>query len=412
MATSTTSLSVDSSSSDYSPSSTPTSLSSPACCTKVGCPADFSMSSAPLPTARSPTAPRSASMQAAPMSATSLPTPPLPNSPSSAASLLPAAPLRSLAFLSRGLTSRRPPAMLLAGATGDVPLLPSSPEGDVGVSSRRSATKGGKARGGGCQRELWKALSSLGRSRPCGRVREEQRLAAVDELVDEAGRPAQGPLQGRRLREGASFREVDLGGWPVDLLMPIRGSRLGWPANSYNLPKRLSLAPTTRATLNKDSLTSYILQDEAMQEAEWSSEFLLQVNYVARAKQGGRPGQRGQSGGGGSNGWKPTKDANKKSAKNSGCGGVDVGTMAAAVQVNPSVVLIISGCSHHLMGMKEVFVNLQPSGDVKYVCGFNGALQDVQGRGTIALHRDAGKQVLILDVLYVTGVHTNLLSAS
>ncbi|CAI7918406.1 unnamed protein product [Closterium sp. NIES-53] len=99
--------------------------------------------------------------------------------------------------------------------------------------------------------------------------------------------------------------------------------------SSYNLPKRLSLAPTTRATLNKDSLTSYILQDEAMQEAEWSSEFLLQVNYVARAKQGGRPGQRGQSGGGGSNGWKPTKDANKKSAKNSGCGGVDVGRLLA-----------------------------------------------------------------------------------
>ncbi|CAI7766388.1 unnamed protein product [Closterium sp. NIES-53] len=105
--------------------------------------------------------------------------------------------------------------------------------------------------------------------------------------------------------------------------------------SSYNLPKRLSLAPTTRATLNKDSLTSYILQDEAMQEAEWSSEFLLQVNYVARAKQGGRPGQRGQSGGGGSNGWKPTKDANKKSAKNSGCGGVDVGSQGRSGSRRP-----------------------------------------------------------------------------
>ncbi|CAI7844929.1 unnamed protein product [Closterium sp. NIES-54] len=91
---------------------------------------------------------------------------------------------------------------------------------------------------------------------------------------------------------------------------------------SYNLLKRLSLAPSTRATLNEDSLTSYILQGEAMQEAERPSEPLSQVNYAALVKQGGRPGQRRQSGGGGSSGWKPTKDADKKKpAKDSGCGG-------------------------------------------------------------------------------------------
>ncbi|CAI7754788.1 unnamed protein product [Closterium sp. NIES-54] len=62
--------------------------------------------------------------------------------------------------------------------------------------------------------------------------------------------------------------------------------------------------------------------DEAMQEAERSSELLAQANYVAPVKQGGRPRQRGQSGGGGSSGWKPTKDAGKKkSAKDSGRGG-------------------------------------------------------------------------------------------
>ncbi|CAI7777575.1 unnamed protein product [Closterium sp. NIES-54] len=92
--------------------------------------------------------------------------------------------------------------------------------------------------------------------------------------------------------------------------------------SSYNLLKRLSLAPSTRATLNEDSLTSYILQDEAMQEAEWPLELLAQVNYVASVKQGGRPGQLGQSGGSGSIGWKPTKEANKKkSAKDNGRGG-------------------------------------------------------------------------------------------
>ncbi|CAI7833524.1 unnamed protein product [Closterium sp. NIES-54] len=87
---------------------------------------------------------------------------------------------------------------------------------------------------------------------------------------------------------------------------------------SYNLLKRLSLAPSTRATLNEDSLTSYILQDEAMQEAERPSQLLAQANYVAPVKQGGRQRQRGQSGGSGSSGWKPTKDAKKKkSAKDS-----------------------------------------------------------------------------------------------
>ncbi|CAI7794136.1 unnamed protein product, partial [Closterium sp. NIES-54] len=92
--------------------------------------------------------------------------------------------------------------------------------------------------------------------------------------------------------------------------------------SSYNLLKRQSLAPSTRATLNEDYLTSYILQDEAMQEAEQPSELLAQVNYISPVKQGGRPGQHRQAGSGGSSGWKPTKDTNKKkSAKDGGRGG-------------------------------------------------------------------------------------------
>ncbi|CAI5962244.1 unnamed protein product [Closterium sp. NIES-65] len=91
--------------------------------------------------------------------------------------------------------------------------------------------------------------------------------------------------------------------------------------------------------------------------------------------------------------------------------GEDFQAVAAAVQANPAVVLLDSGCSHHLMGTKEVFVDLQPSGFIKHVRGFNGALQDVQGRGTVALHGEAGKQVLIPDVLYVPGVRANLLSS-
>ncbi|CAI5479357.1 unnamed protein product [Closterium sp. Yama58-4] len=63
------------------------------------------------------------------------------------------------------------------------------------------------------------------------------------------------------------------------------------------------------------------------------------------------------------------------------------------------------------MGTKEVFVNMAPSGDVKHVHGFNGALQTDEGRSTVALQGEAGKQVLIPDVLYVPGAQANLLSA-
>ncbi|CAI5476783.1 unnamed protein product [Closterium sp. Yama58-4] len=279
--------------------------------------------------------------------------------------------------------------------------------------------------------------------------------------------------------------------------------------SSYNLLKRLSVVPSTRATLNEDSSTSYILRDEAMQEAERSSELLPQVNYAAPAKHSGRPGQRGQPGGGGSSGGKPGRDADKtKLAKDGGRGGGGrrrecwichsrdhlsfecpdqsesdnddakggrgrsasrrprreskprkekqsnkstsakdadssasgkgrgdgeascslVGVMeptvslapkagenfqavAAAVQANPAVVLLDSGCSHHLMGTKEVFVDLQPSDNIKYVRGFSGALQDIKGRGTVALQGEVGKRVLIPDVLYVPSMHANLLSA-
>ncbi|CAI5970034.1 unnamed protein product [Closterium sp. NIES-64] len=52
-----------------------------------------------------------------------------------------------------------------------------------------------------------------------------------------------------------------------------------------------------------------------------------------------------------------------------------------------------------------------PSDGVKHVRGFNGALQPVEGRGTVALQGEAGKRVLIPDVLYVPGVQANLLSA-
>ncbi|CAI5519268.1 unnamed protein product [Closterium sp. Naga37s-1] len=278
---------------------------------------------------------------------------------------------------------------------------------------------------------------------------------------------------------------------------------------SYNLMKRMMMVPGTRESLDEDSITSYILQDEAMQEAEQPTELLPQASYAAPTKQNRPQGQRGKSGGGGSGGGRSAKDADQaKSTRDSGrdkggrrrecwvCGsadhlsyncpdredtddddhkggrgrsangrqsrdekprkekqtskktsstkevdsssgkgqgdgeaacsmvsmveqtvllapeaGEDFKAVAAAVQANPMVVLLDSGCSHHLMGTKEAFVDMGPSGNVKHVRGFNGALQTVEGRGTVALQGEAGKQVLIPDVLYVPGVQANLLSA-
>ncbi|CAI7835087.1 unnamed protein product [Closterium sp. NIES-53] len=262
-------------------------------------------------------------------------------------------------------------------------------------------------------------------------------------------------------------------------------------------------------SLDEDSITSYILQDEAMQEAEQPTELLPQANYAAPTKLNQQQGQRRMHGGGGSRGGRltkavdekrsmrgksrggdgrrrecwichdpdhlsyecpdrddsdeddtkggrgrltssrprrnempcrekqtskktsSTKDVDHSSGKSQGdeeasCSmvglvgptvslvpeaGEDFQAVAAAMQANPMAVLLDSGCSHHLMGTKAVFVDMAPSGSVKHVRGFNGALQPVEGRGTIALQGEARKRVLIPDVLYVPGVQANLLSA-
>ncbi|CAI7879830.1 unnamed protein product [Closterium sp. NIES-53] len=91
--------------------------------------------------------------------------------------------------------------------------------------------------------------------------------------------------------------------------------------------------------------------------------------------------------------------------------GEDFQAVAAAVQANPMAVLLDSGCSHHLMGTKAVFVDMATIDGVKHVRGFNGALHPVEGCGTVVLQGEAGKRVLIPDVLYVPGIQANVLSA-
>ncbi|CAI7916686.1 unnamed protein product [Closterium sp. NIES-53] len=171
----------------------------------------------------------------------------------------------------------------------------------------------------------------------------------------------------------------------------------------YNLMKRMMMVPGTGESLNEDSITSYILQDEVMQEAEQPTEPFRQASYAAPTKQNRHQEQRGKPGGGGSGGGQLTKDIDEKRlTRDKGQG---------AVQANLMEVLLDSGCSHHLMGTKAVFVDMAPSDGVKHVPGFNGALQPVGGRGTVVLQGEARKWVLIPDVLYVPGVHAKVLSA-
>ncbi|CAI7901143.1 unnamed protein product [Closterium sp. NIES-54] len=69
---------------------------------------------------------------------------------------------------------------------------------------------------------------------------------------------------------------------------------------------------SSRESLDEDSLTSYILQDEAMQEAEQPTEFLPQASYAAPTKPNSQQEQRGKLGGGGSGSGRSTKDVNEK----------------------------------------------------------------------------------------------------
>ncbi|CAI7914274.1 unnamed protein product [Closterium sp. NIES-54] len=185
--------------------------------------------------------------------------------------------------------------------------------------------------------------------------------------------------------------------------------------SGYNLMRRLMAMPDVRESLDKDTLISHIIKGEAMQEAEKPTELLPQ----GEAKQSRQQGQHGKPSGGGSGCGRSTKDVDhKKSSRDSGCNvllapeaGKDFKAVKATVQANPTVVLLDNGCSHHLLGTKEAFVDMAPSSDVKHVRRFNMALQTVEGHGTVALQGDAGKRILVLDILYVLGVQSNLLSA-
>ncbi|CAI7771940.1 unnamed protein product [Closterium sp. NIES-54] len=90
----------------------------------------------------------------------------------------------------------------------------------------------------------------------------------------------------------------------------------------YNLMKRMMMVPGTRESLDKDSITCYILQDEAMQEAEQPTELLPWANYAAPTKLNQQQGQHRKPRGGGSGSGRSMKDVDeRRSTRDKGRGG-------------------------------------------------------------------------------------------
>ncbi|CAI7785673.1 unnamed protein product [Closterium sp. NIES-53] len=84
----------------------------------------------------------------------------------------------------------------------------------------------------------------------------------------------------------------------------------------------MMMVPGTRESLDEDSITSYILQDEAMQEAEQPTELLPQANYATTTKLNQQQGHRRKPGGGGSGSGQSTKEVDeKRSTRDTGRGG-------------------------------------------------------------------------------------------
>ncbi|CAI7779710.1 unnamed protein product, partial [Closterium sp. NIES-54] len=239
----------------------------------------------------------------------------------------------------------------------------------------------------------------------------------------------------------------------------------------YNLMKRMMMVPGTRESLDEDSITSYILQDKTIQKAEQPTELLPQANYAAPTKLNQQQGQCGKPGGGGSGGGRSTKEVDEtRSARDKGRGGGGQrqecwichdpnhlsyecpdrndsnkddtkGGRGRSTSRRPhrdaksrkekqtskktsstKDVDSFSGkgrgdgeASCSMVGMVEPTVLLAPKDgeDFQAVAAAMQAnpMAPVKGHGTVALQEEDGKQVLIPNVLYVSGVQASLLSA-
>ncbi|CAI7825558.1 unnamed protein product [Closterium sp. NIES-53] len=92
--------------------------------------------------------------------------------------------------------------------------------------------------------------------------------------------------------------------------------------SGYNLMRQMLVMPGMWDSLDEDTLTSHIIKDEAMQEAERPTGLFPQANYIAPTKQSRQQGQRGKPRGAGSGVGRSTKDDDQaKSSRDKGRGG-------------------------------------------------------------------------------------------
>ncbi|CAI7876225.1 unnamed protein product, partial [Closterium sp. NIES-53] len=234
----------------------------------------------------------------------------------------------------------------------------------------------------------------------------------------------------------------------------------------YNLLRRMLKLPQVHKELDEDTLASYIIEEECTLAAEGRKDrFLPQPNQVFTKK--GKPQfqqtsfpsppttaqqqqpKNGGGAGGGREKWKGGKDSQPKGGKgdfkgkcyvcgqtghvakycqqradkeadaggegsggssgkggdgSKGSGQSSCAMVKPVVEQTPLVVLEPEAGE----GLQAVAAAIKANPSV--VTGFNGALQEVQGRGTVALLGEGGRRVLVPDVLYVLGVQASLLS--
>ena len=74
-----------------------------------------------------------------------------------------------------------------------------------------------------------------------------------------------------------------------------------------------------------------------------------------------------------------------------------------AQEESDNIWFLDSGCSNHMIGDRKKFVQLDDNVSSKVKLG-DGKLQNVEGKGVIAIYTKGGNKRLISDVLYVPGL--------
>ncbi|CAI7777302.1 unnamed protein product, partial [Closterium sp. NIES-53] len=166
----------------------------------------------------------------------------------------------------------------------------------------------------------WMLVTRHGTS-SCHQVRDDLYIAQLEEKMTRIRMGEQESATDYCNRARRMLAEMWMAGAGYSTASYISLIVKGLP-HGYNLMKRMMIVPGTRESLDEDSITNYILQDEAMQEAEQPTELHPQINYAASTKLNQQQGQRRNPGGGGSGSGRSTMDVDeKRSTRDKGRGG-------------------------------------------------------------------------------------------